>query len=139
MKFLAVGLGACVVMAYGAYASSGIESSRTIEISINHSAFETSKIVIEKGEEVTFILHNNDPIDHEFIVGDAKVQAVHERGTEGHHDDRPTEVTLPAGETVETTISFDDGGPLVAADPLLFGCHLPGHYDYGMKGFIRVT
>ena len=30
-----------------------------------------------------------------------------------------------------TTYTFDGGN-------LLFGCHLPGHYDYGMRGLVVV-
>jgi uncharacterized cupredoxin-like copper-binding protein len=137
MKYLGIALVACAAMAYGAYASAG-SSDATIEITIEHSAFDASKLEIEEGDTVTFVLRNDDPIDHEFIVGDREVQDVHEEGTEGHHDERPTEVTIPAGETVETTIEFEEGGVLAAADPLLFGCHLPGHYDYGMKGVIEL-
>ena len=136
MKLLAPAVAACAVMAYAAYASAGPDPSRTIDIVINHSAFDASRLEVDAGETVTFVLHNEDPIDHEFIVGDRVVQNVHEEGTEAEHDERPTEVTIPAGETVETTITFD--GSLLGADPLLFGCHLPGHYDYGMKGVISL-
>ena len=137
MRFLAPAIAACAVMAYAAYASAGPDPSPTIDIVINHSAFDVSRLEIHEGETVTFALHNEDPIDHEFIVGDRAVQNVHEEGTEAEHDERPTEVTIPAGETVETTITFDES--LSLADPLLFWCHLPGHYDYGMKGVIELT
>lgn len=139
MKTLAVALAACSAMAYGAYASAGPGSVRTIEIDINHSSFGVGRIDIEEGETVEFVLRNQDPIDHEFIIGDARSQAAHEEGTEAHHDARPTEVTIPAGETVETTVVFEEDGELATADPLLFGCHLPGHYDYGMRGVIDVS
>jgi len=137
MKYLGVALVACAVMAYAAYASAGA-SAPTIELTIEHSAFDASRLEVEEGDTVTFIVRNDDPIDHEFIVGDREVQDVHEKGTEGHHDERPTEISVPAGQTVETTIAFEEGGVLSAADPLLFGCHLPGHYDYGMRGVIEV-
>lgn len=137
MKYLALALAACGVVAYAAYASAGPDSSKTIDIVINHSTFDVSSLEIDEGDTVTFVLHNEDPIDHEFIVGNREVQNVHEKGSEADHDERPTEVTIPAGETVETTITFD--APLSVADPLLFGCHLPGHYDYGMKGVIDLT
>lgn len=137
MKYLAAGLIACGAMAYAAFASAGGGSSRIVDIVINHSTFDVSRLEVEEGETVTFVLRNDDPIDHEFIVGNRATQKAHETGTEPHHDERPTEVTIPAGERVETTIVFDE--PLVAAGPLLFGCHLPGHYDYGMKGLIELT
>ena len=139
MKTLALGLVACSALAYGAYSSAGSEADKTLEIDINHSSFGIGTIDVEEGETVTFVLHNHDPIDHEFIIGDADSQKAHEKGTEAHHDARPTEVTIPAGETVETTVFFEEDGALAMADPLLFGCHLPGHYDYGMKGVINVS
>ena len=139
MKTFAIGLVACSAMAYGAYASAGPPPGRTIEIDINHSSFGVSRIDVEAGETVTFVLRNRDPIDHEFIIGDERSQDAHEEGNEAQHDERPTEVTIPAGETVETTVVFGEDGELAMADPLLFGCHLPGHYDYGMKGVINVN
>ena len=46
---------------------------------------------------------------------------------------RPTEVTVPAGTTVETTITFDK------AAELTYVCHLPHHEAYGMLGTLTVT
>jgi plastocyanin len=66
------------------------------------SSFEPATIEVEPGETVRFVIRNADPIDHEFIVGDARVQRIHESGTEAHHDPRPGEVSVPAGETVAT-------------------------------------
>ena len=138
MKALVIGLAACAAVVCVAYASAERGSDRTVEITINHSAFDPRALEVVEGETVTFVLINEDPIDHEFIVGDEKTQEAHELGTEAHHDERATEITIPAGETRETTIEFADDGRLATADPLLFGCHLPGHYDYGMRGLIRV-
>jgi uncharacterized cupredoxin-like copper-binding protein len=104
---------------------------RTVEIVIHHSRFEPSTVPAEPGETLRFVIVNTDPIDHEFIVGDERVQDAHERGTEGFHDPRPGEVTVLAGETVITTYTF--GG----AD-LPFGCHVPGHWAYGMRGVVLV-
>ena len=78
-----------------------------------------------------FVIVNADPIDHEFIVGDQAVQDLHERGTEAFHPPRPGEVTVLAGQTVRTSYTFED-------EDLLFGCHVPGHYAYGMRGVVLV-
>ena len=40
---------------------------------------------------------------------------------------------MPAGAVVTTTYRFDGPGRL------LYGCHLPGHWAYGMRGEIRVV
>ena len=79
------------------------------------------------------MIGNTDPIDHEFILGDERVQLVHEEGTEAHHAPRPGEVSVPAGETVVTTYTF----PKITG-ALIFGCHLPGHYDFGMRGTVTI-
>ena len=104
---------------------------RTVEIVLHHSRFEPSTVQANPDETLEFVIVNTDPIDHEFIVGDDSVQDLHERGTEAHHDPRPGEVTVLAGETVTTTFTFGE-------QDLLFGCHVPGHYAYGMRGVVLV-
>jgi len=79
-------------------------------------------------------VHNADPIDHEFILGDDEVQRVHEEGTEAHHPARPGEMSVAPGETSVTIYTF----PTVPTT-LLLGCHLPGHYGYGMRADVRVA
>ena len=105
---------------------------RTITVEIEHSAFVPIELDVESGERVRFVIINNDPIDHEFIVGDERIQLVHEKGTEAHHGARDGEISVPAFATRETTYTFG------AAGRLLYGCHLPLHYKYGMKGEITI-
>lgn len=102
------------------------------EIVIEHSRFVPAGITVGEGETVTFVVRNTDPIDHELIIGNTEVQRAHETGTEAHHGTKPGEVTVPAGTTRETTYTFDRPGRLI------YGCHLPRHYDYGMRGVISV-
>jgi uncharacterized cupredoxin-like copper-binding protein len=105
---------------------------RTITVEIEHSAFMPIGLDVEAGERVRFVVINNDPIDHEFIVGDERLQLIHEKGTEAHHGARDGEISVPAFETRETSYTFGDAGEL------LYGCHLPLHYKYGMKGAITI-
>jgi uncharacterized cupredoxin-like copper-binding protein len=81
---------------------------------------------------VTFVLRNADPIDHEWIVGDAASHERHRTGTEPVHATRPTEVSVAALATVQTTVTFDSAGMMA------FICHLPGHELYGMVGTLIV-
>ena len=120
------------VAAVVAGCSAGASEGRTVEITIEHSHFSTGSVDVRPGERVTFVIVNNDPIDHEFIVGDRHVQDVHEKGTEAHHGARDGEISVPALSTRSTSYTFGD-------EPLLFGCHLPGHFAYGMKGTIEIT
>jgi uncharacterized cupredoxin-like copper-binding protein len=102
---------------------------RTVDVTIHFSRFSVASIPVATGETVRFVVHNEDPIDHEFIVGDRYVQLVHENGTEPSHGARPGEITIPAGTTAETTYTF----PTTPVH-IEFACHLPGHYAYGMRG-----
>lgn len=130
-----VGLAAVPLLLLGAAAarSAGSNPPRTIDVTIHFSHFDTDRIEVRPGETVRFVIRNTDPIDHEFIVGDAQVQQAHEAGTEAHHPPRPGEISIPAGETVTTTMTFPSIGNL------LFGCHLPGHYAYGMRGTVTIA
>jgi len=128
-----VGVLATGGLALRASASPGDHAVREIRIVIHHSRFEPGDVEIAPGETVRFVIVNTDPIDHEFIVGDARVQLMHERGTEAHHPPRPGEITVPAGATRPTTVDFP-----TSPGATLFGCHLPGHYAYGMVGTVRI-
>ena len=126
---LAIGVGAtAVVLARLA----GPAPSTSIEIDIHYSHFEPSSITVPVGVPVTITIRNNDPIDHEWIVGDAEVQAKHRTGTELLHPSRPTEQVIPAGETRVTTITFE------ATGTLQYICHLPAHEAYGMVGTVTI-
>ncbi|HEX2050190.1 MAG TPA: cupredoxin domain-containing protein [Actinomycetota bacterium] len=105
----------------------------TLELVVRHSRFAPDRITVERGTEVRFVVHNRDPIDHEVIVGGAAVQARHERGTHAAHDDVPGEVSVGAGATATTTYRFERAGEIT------IGCHLPGHYAYGMRATVTVV
>lgn len=121
-------LGAAVMVLAVARGPEPIE----VDISIHYSHYQPAAIVVPANRPITFVIDNIDPIDHEWIVGDAAVHERHRTGTEPVHGSRPTEVTIPAGETRTTTITFS------AAGDQLFICHLPGHEAYGMVGVLRV-
>lgn len=101
-------------------------------ISIYYSQFAPQVVEVVAGQPVTITLRNDDPIEHEWIVGDEDLHETHRIGTEPFHDRRPTEVTLPAYTVLETTLTFAEPGEYA------FICHLPGHEAYGMAGTLRV-
>jgi uncharacterized cupredoxin-like copper-binding protein len=106
---------------------------RTVHVKMRFSRFVPAHFEFAAGTTVTFVVENRDPIDHEFLIGDQESQQAHEDGTEAHHGAKPGEISVPAGKTRTTTYTFDEPGTL------LIGCHLPTHYDYGMRGDIEVT
>jgi uncharacterized cupredoxin-like copper-binding protein len=103
------------------------------KVEIRYSKFESEDFVVAAGVPVTFSLVNDDPIEHEWIIGPPDVHERHRTGTEPYHDQIPTEVTIPAFSTRETTITFDKPGEYV------YICHLPGHEAYGMTGTLSVV
>jgi uncharacterized cupredoxin-like copper-binding protein len=124
----------CAGAALLAAAPSTASATRTVNITIHFSHFDLGSLSVRPGETVRFVITNTDPIDHEFIVGDAYVQRIHEDGTEPSHAPKPGEMSVPAGTTQTTTYTFprSDGN-------LIFACHLPGHYAYGMRGVVTIA
>ena len=104
-----------------AWANAPLGGPTTVEIPIRYSHYQRNEVTVRAGVPVTFVLRNGDPIDHEWIVGDAAVHERHRTGTEPVHASRPTEVTIAAGTTVSTTVTFTKPGTY------LYICHLPGH------------
>ena len=108
------------------------DAPMTVTITIHYSAFDLTDVHVPVGVPVTFVLVNEDPIDHEWLVGDEAFHEKHRTGTHAAHGDVPNEVTIPALETRRTTITFDEPGVLQ------FICHLPSHEAYGMVGTLTV-
>jgi uncharacterized cupredoxin-like copper-binding protein len=102
-------------------------------IAFHYSRFVPSEVRVPAGVPVTFTLRNDDPIEHEWIVGPATIHNVHRTGTDPVHDSRPDEVTVPAYQSRTTTLTFDHPGTYA------FICHLPGHEAYGMVGTLVVV
>jgi uncharacterized cupredoxin-like copper-binding protein len=129
---------AATVLAAGWAAGSGAgdRPDRTVVVTMHHSRFEPATLRVDPGQRVWFVLRNTDPIDHEFILGDAATQGRHEQGRDRHHHGEvPGERSVPAGQEATTTYPFPPGPP---GQVLEFACHLPGHYAYGMHGTVRV-
>ena len=102
-------------------------------IVFHYSRFISDVVTVRAGVPVTFTLRNDDPIEHEWIVGPSEVHDRHRVGTEPVHDQLPNEVTVPALSTRRTTLTFAKPGEYA------FICHLPGHEAYGMRGTLRVS
>jgi uncharacterized cupredoxin-like copper-binding protein len=129
----AVTMGLAAVGAVMVAVASAAGGPVTIEIDIRYSHYEPAVVTVPAGRPVMFVIRNEDPIDHEWIVGDAALHARHRTGTEPYHASRPTEVSIDALSTRRTTVTFAVPGQLQ------FICHLPGHEAYGMLGTLVVT
>jgi uncharacterized cupredoxin-like copper-binding protein len=131
----ALGLGLATALGAAAVAGAVGRSAEplVIEIDIHYSHFSPAAITVPAGRPITFVIVNTDPIDHEWIVGDAALHERHRTGTEPVHNARPTEVSIDALHERRTTVTFATAGTLT------FVCHLPGHEAYGMTGTLVVT
>jgi uncharacterized cupredoxin-like copper-binding protein len=121
------------VLTFFASACGGGADAAEATITIHFSHFVPEDVTVPAGVPVTITLRNDDPIEHEWIVGAPDVHERHRTGTEPYHDQVPTEVTIPALDSRTTTITF------AAAGEYLYICHLPGHEAYGMVGRMHVV
>jgi uncharacterized cupredoxin-like copper-binding protein len=105
----------------------------TVTLDVEHTRFSDERIVVRPGTEVRFVVSNRDPINHELIVGPQEVHDIHEAGNHAEHPAVPGEVSVGPNAEADTTYRFDDAGEVV------FACHLPGHFAYGMRGVVEVV
>jgi len=136
---VAVGVGGIVATTGYAVAAAGDEREPlgpgvvTVEVGIDRSAFDIGSLRVQEGTLVQFVVRNDDPIDHELVVGDGDVHRRHANGSERRHPPVPGEVNVAPGDTSMTFYEFTEVGSVV------YACHLPGHVAYGMTGTIEVV
>ena len=122
-------LAALVLATSAACTAADASTPVRVEIHIHYSKFEPAAVNVPAGVPVTYVIRNDDPIDHEWLVGDAAFHQRHRTGTEPVHGDRPDEVSVPAGMTRTTTLTLPAGS-------YLYICHFPLHEEYGMVGIV---
>ena len=131
---LAIGLAIAATTAIAAAVVARSRDPLEVPITIHFSHFAPELVRVPAGVPVTFVITNTDPIDHEWIVGDAATHERHRTGTEPVHDARPTEISIPALSERRTTVTFAPG-----TGSEQFICHLPGHEAYGMVGTVVIA
>ena len=111
--------------------------SRTVQVDMADTMrFSPANLTVQQGETIRFALKNTGQVKHEFVLGLEKELKEHselmKKFPEMEHAE-PNMVTLAPGQTGEVIWQFSKAG---AVD---FACLLPGHYDAGMKGLIKVA
>ncbi|WP_249673067.1 cupredoxin domain-containing protein [Pseudomonas abieticivorans] len=119
-------------------------ATRTVQVTLGDMYFEPKALEVKAGETVRFVLTNKGQLAHEFTLGDAALQAAHQKemlamdhssmshdAMAGMHDD-PNSVSIGPGKTAELTWAFTQ------ATALQFACNVPGHYQAGMVGTLKV-
>ncbi len=109
--------------------------------------FEPNPIVLHPGETVRFNIINAGLLAHEFVLGDATVQAAwasaEAAATPPGFTATPPPVSLPP-EQAGFRVYLDSGQSasatyLVPIDQVLeLACQIPGHIEQGMVGTIEL-
>lgn len=111
--------------------------TRTIKVSMNDKMrFEPASIRVKQGETVRFAIRNAGQIKHEMNLGTEKELLEHlevmKKFPNMEHDE-PNKVTIAPGQQGEIVWQFTKAGAVI------FACLVPGHYEAGMKGKVRVS
>ncbi|WP_339853719.1 cupredoxin domain-containing protein [uncultured Nisaea sp.] len=133
--------------------------SRTIKIIMKDNYYEPKSLNILEGETVRFVVQNAGEFVHEFNIATAEMHEAHrpemmmmfEHGVlepdrinreaakamqasmgHGMHEE-PNSVLLEPGKTGEVVWTFPKKAKLE------FACNIPGHYETGMRGDIRLS
>ncbi len=112
-------------------------ASREIEVTMTDElTFEPDAITVAPGETIRFVVTNAGQAAHEFLIGDVAAQAAFAEematGEKDHETDAGVSVEPGQTETFEYTFGESE-------EPLLAGCHEPGHYEAGMVASIIVS
>jgi uncharacterized cupredoxin-like copper-binding protein len=131
------------------------QATRTIVVDMYDSYYEPKSIAVKEGETVRFVVRNAGELLHEFSVATPEMHAAHRpemmammesgmleadrvnhmaggmKGAKMHDD--PNSILLEPGQSGDIVWRFPRDGKLE------FACNIPGHYESGMVGKIRLT
>lgn len=110
---------------------------RTVEIRMtDNMRFTPDLIEVKQGETIKFVHANNGKVMHEFVLGTKKELDEHaalmKKFPNMEHDE-PYMAHVAAGKKGEIIWNFNKVGEFD------FACLLPGHYEAGMVGKIKVV
>lgn len=114
---------------------------RTINITMKETQdgkmlFSPASLTVREGETLRIKFVNRGETDHEFVMDTAEAilehKALMEKFPEMEHDD-PNAIRLQPNGKGEIIWTFGKAGEYA------FGCLIPGHYEAGMKGIIKIS
>lgn len=97
--------------------------------------FSPSQVKVKRGQAVRFVVRNTGKVMHEMVIGTEEALRKHAelmRKHPGMEHDAPYMAHVAPGKKEEITWVFDEAGDF------MYGCLIPGHWEAGMKGSIRV-
>ena len=113
------------------------KASRTVTIEMtDNMRYTPADIQVKQGETVRFIVKNKGQVKHELSLGTQQELLEHLEQMRKFPDmehDEPSKVTLAPGKQGEIVWQFTKAGAVN------FACLMPGHYEAGMKGQVKVS
>jgi uncharacterized cupredoxin-like copper-binding protein len=98
--------------------------------------FHPAHLTVKTGETIHFNVKNTGKHPHEFTLGDEASQKKHAemmKQMPGMVHADPNMLTLQPGEDKSLIWQFTRAGKVE------FACHVPGHYEAGMRGVVDVA
>jgi len=113
------------------------EAARTVTVDMSDAMrFDPATIQVRQGETVRFVVKNSGRTLHEMVLGTGKSLAEHAELMKKHpgmEHDEPHMLHVKPGTTEEMVWQFTKAGEF------RYGCLIPGHYEAGMAGKVKVT
>ena len=111
--------------------------SRTVEIDMSDKMrFTPAALTVKRGDTVRFVAKNSGKQMHEMVIGTVKELKEHAELMKKHpgmEHDEPYMAHVAPGKKAEIIWQFTKAGEFN------FGCLIPGHFEAGMIGSIKVT
>ena len=112
------------------------EAKRTIEIRMSDNMrFTPNHLDVTEGDTLRLRAANRGQLLHEIVIGTPEELQAHAEMMKKHpgmEHDEPYMAHVPAGKRGDITWTFNRAGDFE------FACLIPGHFDAGMRGTIRV-
>ncbi len=109
---------------------------RTIQVTMtDNMRFSPDRIEVRQGETVRLVVKNAGKVLHELVIGTRQELDEHAAMMKKHpgmEHDEPYMAHVAAGKTGQLVWNFNRAGDFE------FACLIPGHYEAGMIGKIRV-
>lgn len=112
------------------------KANRTVAIDMSDTMrYTPSEIQVKQGETIRFVIKNSGKVKHELSLGTEKELLEHlaqmKKFPDMEHDE-PSKISLAPGKQGEIVWQFTKAGAVN------FACLMPGHYEAGMKGAVKV-
>jgi uncharacterized cupredoxin-like copper-binding protein len=110
--------------------------ARTVKVEMSdRMRFTPASLTVKQGQTVRFVVKNNGKVMHEMVIGSIKELKEHAEMMKQHpsmEHDEPFMAHVAPGKTETMVWQFTKAGEFH------FGCLVPGHFEAGMVGQIRV-